>query len=463
MSLPKSCLVGVFGVVVLPVVAAGQGRIAIDHKAVDCIVAGKFPKMNSCFTPNSDVARARVYFRPEGVQSWYYVEMKSDAPCMAGILPRPRKDLVGKHVEYYLQVSDRSFNESRTSEYNPMVVGNEQECKDKPIAPYLSKASVQVFPGLPAGFAAGGLGAVPVAGAAAGVAAAGAGVAAASGGSDSSTTTTSTTQPVQGTTSTTSTTSTTTSTTTQSPQQPFQFVFLVRPQPPKGVEPLQVTIDMCKSKPVADLRFYFNFDGGNFDYIGPSCSQTRTLRSAGASARFAPSTTSTTSTTSTLSQPKKFTFPLEGCAQPQGEPERRQCGTATAVVTEASLSTSAVRIAPARRGAASRRLAWATELNLEDGAGQVVANGQSAVFASKGRSTAVASGRRGENRIEAQLVQGSGKPGTWKFELAPTASLQPGSIRVIAGDVAVLTSDTVTFRLAGQPGERIVFTFKTGR
>jgi hypothetical protein len=115
-----------------------------------------------------------------------------------------------------------------------------------------------------------------------------------------------------------------------------------------------------------------------------------------------------------------------------------------------------------RREPASRRLAWASELGLEDGAGQVIANGQSAVFASRGRSTAVAGGRRGENRIEAQLVRSSGKPGTWKFELAPTASLQPGSIRVIAGEVAVVTSDAVTFRLSGQPGERIVFTFRTG-
>ena len=220
MSQPTVCLAAVLSAAMLPV-AAAQASIAID-RAVECIVAGKFPRLNSCFH-----AQQR---RGTGA---------------------PRKDLVGKHVEYYLQVSDRSFNESRTAEYNPVVVGDEQDCKDKPIAPYLSKASVQVFPGLPAGFAAGGVGA------AAGVAAAGAGIAAAAGGSDSSTTTTS-------------------------------------------------------------------------------------------------------------------------------------------------------------------------------------------------------ASRRSSSRARA-------KPGTWKFELAPTASLQPGSIRVIAGYVAVLTSDAVTFRLTGQPGERIVFTFKTGR
>ena len=41
--MPKLCL-GVVGGAVLPVVTAAQGSIAIDHKGVDCIVAGKFPR-----------------------------------------------------------------------------------------------------------------------------------------------------------------------------------------------------------------------------------------------------------------------------------------------------------------------------------------------------------------------------------------------------------------------------------
>ena len=63
-----------------PTLVAAQG-VEIDHKAVGCIVAGKFPRMNACFTPAASLARARVYFRPEGTPSWYYVDMKSDAPC----------------------------------------------------------------------------------------------------------------------------------------------------------------------------------------------------------------------------------------------------------------------------------------------------------------------------------------------------------------------------------------------
>jgi hypothetical protein len=62
----------------------------------------------------------------------------------------------------------------------------------------------------------------------------------------------------------------------------------------------------------------------------------------------------------------------------------------------------------------------------------------------------------GPARVEALLVTAAGRPGTWRFQL-PSA-VKPGSLRVVAGDVAAIAADTVTFRLAGRPGERIVFT-----
>src|SRR5207247_4663907 len=69
-----------------PCALLAQG-VNIDHKPVGCIVVGKYPKMNACFTPACTLARARVYFRPvEGPPNWYYVNMKSDAPCHAGFL-----------------------------------------------------------------------------------------------------------------------------------------------------------------------------------------------------------------------------------------------------------------------------------------------------------------------------------------------------------------------------------------
>ena len=115
--------------VVSSAVSSRSEAVAIDHKAVGCIVVGKYPKMNACFTPNADVARSRVYFRPEGVASWYYVDMKSDQPCFAGTLPKPGKKLVGKKIEYYVEAQDRGFNAARTAEYAPIVVRSAQECK----------------------------------------------------------------------------------------------------------------------------------------------------------------------------------------------------------------------------------------------------------------------------------------------------------------------------------------------
>jgi hypothetical protein len=445
------------------VVLAQQSGIAIDHKDVSCIVVGKYPKMNACFAPNSDVARARVYFRPEGNPNWYYVEMKADAPCMAGVLPKPRKELLNKHVDYYVHVTDKKFTEARTLEYNPIVVSAESDCKNKPVAPYVTNAAVQVFPGLPAGFAVGGglgtAGAVGIGAAVAGAAAGGVAIANNNNNKPATTTatTTATTQPTQ----TTPTTTATTIATTQPPPG-FKFSFKIHcvgctvPVPPSGPEPLTITIDMCDSTPKGDLRYFFDFDGGSFDFIGNTCQQTRTLTTAGVMGRAL--------LTLPTTLPAPTVFDLTGCDEPKAQPALRECGHAVARVFPGKVAVSGFRVTPFRQsGTPARRLAWNSELIVDGGAGQVVANGSASVFAGKGRSTAVATGRRGENRIEAQLVQGSGRAGTWRFELSPTASFQSGSLRVIAGEVAQITGEAIVFKLKGQPGERIVFTFRTGK
>ncbi len=80
--------------------------------------------------PRSSLARARVYFRvADAPPDWYYVEMASNSPCHAGILPRPKKELVGRRIQYYVDAFDRSFIESRTPEAEALVVASASECR----------------------------------------------------------------------------------------------------------------------------------------------------------------------------------------------------------------------------------------------------------------------------------------------------------------------------------------------
>jgi hypothetical protein len=255
----------------LPTSSRGEG-LAIDHPAVGCVVAGKHPRLTACFAPASQLARGRVYFRVAGgAPDWYYVEMRSDAPCHAGVLPRPKKELVGRQIEYYVDALDRSFAQSRSPEARVQVVGSAAECASKlPVAPILDGAAVAVFPGLPAGFAgaAAGLGAGATAAAVVGGAAiVGGGVAVAAGSSSESggggggpTTTvptpTTTLPPV------------TTTTTTTLPTPGFNAVFkvlqngtLVEGDSISGTEPLKLVFDMCASTGPLLLRYAVEVDG----------------------------------------------------------------------------------------------------------------------------------------------------------------------------------------------------------
>lgn len=281
------------GVVVLgllallsPAVLRAEG-VTIVHRTVGCFVAGKYPRLAACFAPVPRLARARVYFRvADAAPDWYYVEMASDAPCYAGVLPRPKKELIGRRVEYYVQAFDRAFAESRTPDATALVVSAPSECASKlPIAPMLNSATVAVFPGLPAGFggAAAGLGAGAAAAFAAGGAAiVGGGVALATGGSgESATTTPATTAPPPET-----LPPTTTTTTTTLPAVSLNPVFkvfkgatLVGGDTIVGAEPLQLRFDMCETTGPLPLRYGVEVDGVQ---TTDRCNSTITFRAAGA-------------------------------------------------------------------------------------------------------------------------------------------------------------------------------------
>jgi PKD repeat protein len=110
------------------------------------------------------------------------------------------------------------------------------------------------------------------------------------------------------------------------------------------------------------------------------------------------------------------------------------------------------------RSADDRRVVWTSDLRVAGGRGQIVMNGVASVAPGEGRAYAVTPSVKGENRVEATLVNASGKPGTWRFEFTGN-SVKPGSIRVIAGEASLVAGGAIEFRLKGTPGERIVFAF----
>ncbi|HUG55298.1 MAG TPA: PKD domain-containing protein, partial [Vicinamibacteria bacterium] len=103
--------------------------------------------------------------------------------------------------------------------------------------------------------------------------------------------------------------------------------------------------------------------------------------------------------------------------------------------------------------------AWSSDLTVPEGRLQVVVNGVSAAFPGRGRSFLSARVAGGENRIEAIVVEGTGKPGLWRIDLQNAEAVLASSLRVVAGEVVSLGPTSATFRLAGNPGERIVLTF----
>jgi hypothetical protein len=241
-------------VVVLGLADAARAQVTIDHKQVGCIVAGQYSRLNACFTPASEVVRPRVNFRMKAQPAAYYVEMKSDMPCHQAFLPRPKKELIGQEIELWIEGMDRAFNPARTPEYAVTIVGSESECKkDLPVAPWVSSASVTVFPAMPAGFvAAGAFPATAVLAVVGGGAAAATGIAIAASGDDE--------PPVAGTpTSTTSTTTTTTTTTTTLPPS-VSVDCTIRPR--SGPAPLTVSFSAVPIGFTGPVSFRWDFGDG---------------------------------------------------------------------------------------------------------------------------------------------------------------------------------------------------------
>jgi cytoskeletal protein RodZ len=103
---------------------------------------------------------------------------------------------------------------------------------------------------------------------------------------------------------------------------------------------------------------------------------------------------------------------------------------------------------------------WESTLDVEGGRGQVVVDGQSVRYLEQGVQQGTLPAGPGPRQVVAQLVGARGRAGTWTFRLPGAVA---GSLRPLAGNVLEIAPDRVTFSLAGRPGERLVFTFESGR
>ena len=102
-------------------------------------------------------------------------------------------------------------------------------------------------------------------------------------------------------------------------------------------------------------------------------------------------------------------------------------------------------------------LTFTSDLDLEDGRGQIVVDGAIARFQSRGSQPGAIDPTPGPHRVEATVVGAAGRPGTWRFRLAGAV---PGSLRVVSGVVLSSSGEELVFRVSGKAGERILFVFR---
>jgi PKD repeat protein len=276
MPTPLARSVALVAALAVPSVAAAEG-LAINHNDVACIVAGEYSRLTACFSPAADVARARIYFRPETLTSWYYVEMgaerverASDAACHAGILPKATSKLIDKRVFYYVEAFDRRSAPGQTSEFAPIVVRSAEECKKKGGAAPLSQAGpAAVFPVIPPGFGLGtGVSAAVVGGGVAAAAAVTVGALALREDDDAPTITTPDTivgRPPD--------TTPVTQPPVTVPPVPGQLVVACTATPRNGDAPLRVVFQAFATGGTGDYAFSWNFEDGGSS-LNPSPSHT---------------------------------------------------------------------------------------------------------------------------------------------------------------------------------------------
>ena len=90
--------------------------------------------------------------------------------------------------------------------------------------------------------------------------------------------------------------------------------------------------------------------------------------------------------------------------------------------------------------------------------GEVTLNGRTLLVTGEGEAQAGLPAQPGNNLVEAWVREAAG-PGSWRFELDPEA-IEPGGLRILAGEPLAVGPSSVTFRVSGRAGERLSFALR---
>jgi hypothetical protein len=101
-------------------------------------------------------------------------------------------------------------------------------------------------------------------------------------------------------------------------------------------------------------------------------------------------------------------------------------------------------------------------LGVRGGRGEVALNGNPVLTAREGEGQVAVRPQPGDNLVEARLAAGDAA-GYWQFDVPRTSRGPARALRVLAGELASVGPDSVTFRLSGRAGERVSFVWTPGR
>ena len=478
----------------------------IRHAGIECLPQNEFAEITAAIDPAPEIRSAKVYFRSERYPEFYYVEMKKAEGRFRAYLPKPARET--RRVIYYIEAIDGTFSGSRTQEYASEVLGS-SECRRRiPAVAWFTGDSPAILVGathagaaaLPPGFQAAGISgfisSAGVASAAGGGIGAGTAVAAAAGAaaatgflvkkkgdsptspqaaspprsSAPSSTTSSGTTTIRVTTSVPATSTSTTSpasTTTTTPTGPGTSTTSsgsTTTSPGTTTSPSTTTavvsITACFRPSDADgpagcaVFFDASCSGGN-----PVSYTWRFIDSPPVTATlFTPFTTYDWSSDPACGTPFSRQVRLTVTAADGST------NTIQKIVDPTSPDGTGLRTLDSSgiEGAFTSTLLVPAGKNRIEG--RIGIDGKRfSITNDLGPHRHSFTTRPGSVVVEGALIRTDANEVFWRFDFSDSPHFDPGSLRVTRGVVALLDARSVTFRLAGTPGERIEFRLRLSR